>query len=136
MDKERLKEWIDALRSGEYVQGRGNLATQEGGVVRYCCLGVACEVAIKDGLDLESRWGRPIGNEVEEWVETDHKFYDSEDLVLPPAVQDWLGIPGSTTVEVMLNGMEGSVIDLNDDEGWDFNQIADALEWTFLGGAK
>jgi hypothetical protein len=136
VNKDKLKLWIDALRSGKFEQGQGNLASRDGEVVKYCCLGVACEVAVKDGLDLEGRWGRPIGNEVEEWVETDHKFYDSEDLLLPPAVQDWLGIPGSTTVEVMLNGIEESVIDLNDNMDRDFGQIADALEWTFLKEEK
>jgi hypothetical protein len=136
VNKDKLKLWIDALRSGKFEQGQGNLASRDGEVVKYCCLGVACEVAVKDGLDLEGRWGRPIGNEVEEWVKTDHKFYDSEDLLLPPAVQDWLGIPGSTTVEVMLNGIEESVIDLNDNMDRDFGQIADALEWTFLKEEK
>lgn len=136
MNKDKLKLWIDALRSGEYTQGQGNLAGKDGEVVKYCCLGVACEVAIKDGLDLEFCWGRPAVDEDREPVEEDRKFYDTEDLVLPPAVQDWLGIPGNTTVEVMLNGIEESVIDLNDNMDRDFGQIADALEWTFLKEEK
>jgi hypothetical protein len=136
VNKDKLKLWIDALRSGEYRQGHGHLAGKDGEVVKYCCLGVACEVAIKDGLDLEGRWGRPAVDEDRELVEEDRKFYDTEDLVLPPAVQDWLGIPGNTTVEVVLHGIEESVIDLNDNMDRDFGQIADALEWTFLKEEK
>lgn len=33
--------WIEALRSGEFMQGRGGLRTEAG---HYCCLGVLCEV--------------------------------------------------------------------------------------------
>lgn len=32
------KEWVEALRSGEFPQGKNALKTQDG----YCCLGVAC----------------------------------------------------------------------------------------------
>ena len=32
--------WIDALRSGEYKQGKGALQNGD----RFCCLGVACAV--------------------------------------------------------------------------------------------
>ena len=34
----RLTKWVEALRSGKYRQGRGQLQTAG----RYCCLGVAC----------------------------------------------------------------------------------------------
>ena len=39
-----IKEWTDALRSGEYKQGQGFLkhASEEGDV--YCCLGVALKL--------------------------------------------------------------------------------------------
>jgi hypothetical protein len=36
------KDWISALRSGEYKQGREYLKTSEG---NFCCLGVACELS-------------------------------------------------------------------------------------------
>lgn len=37
----KQKRWINALRSGEYKQGRSHLQDVNG---NYCCLGVACEV--------------------------------------------------------------------------------------------
>jgi hypothetical protein len=45
MDKELKQKWIDALRSGEYQQGKKRLCTEDG---RYCCLGVLQMVA--DGV--------------------------------------------------------------------------------------
>ncbi len=43
----RNREWIAALRSGEYAQATGYLRTPDG----FCCLGVACDL-----ID-PSRWG-------------------------------------------------------------------------------
>jgi len=37
---ESLREWADALKSGDYKQGIGTLQTIEGDQISYCCLGV------------------------------------------------------------------------------------------------
>jgi hypothetical protein len=56
LDPEKKALWVAALRSGEYPQGRDHLATKRGdGTFAFCCLGVACEVAIKNGLPLSVR---------------------------------------------------------------------------------
>jgi len=51
MDKnkrlELAKKWIEALRSGKYKQGEGQLV----GVNKFCCLGVLCDV-VKDEFNL------------------------------------------------------------------------------------
>ena len=40
-----VNKWVDALRSGEYKQGKGQLKTsEEDGATKHCCLGVAKEV--------------------------------------------------------------------------------------------
>ena len=44
--EEVWKLWLDALRSGEYKPGRGQLRTVN---ERFCCLGVLCDLAAKDG---------------------------------------------------------------------------------------
>ena len=42
---EYAKKWVEALRSGEFKQGKYQLKTfDEEGNTRYCCLGVAEEV--------------------------------------------------------------------------------------------
>ena len=46
MNKEVKKKWVDALRSGEYAQGRSSLRDHD----EYCCLGVLCELAVKEGV--------------------------------------------------------------------------------------
>jgi len=44
--KEQIQAWVRALRSGEYSQTKGRLQDDSG----HCCLGVACDVFIPDGL--------------------------------------------------------------------------------------
>lgn len=39
--------WVRALRSEEYGWGKSALHPEEG---KYCCLGVLCEVAVKEGI--------------------------------------------------------------------------------------
>lgn len=43
MEPELKKKWVDALRSGEYKQGRTYLRRRKDNT--FCCLGVLCEVA-------------------------------------------------------------------------------------------
>ena len=44
MDAQLKKVWVEALRSGEYKQGKGMLYRPE---ETHCCLGVLCKVAGK-----------------------------------------------------------------------------------------
>lgn len=46
---EFIEKWLEALESGEYKQTTGVLRREGDGneEFRYCCLGVACEVANK-----------------------------------------------------------------------------------------
>ncbi len=40
------KRWLRALRSGKFIQGEGYLkVSDDDGVIKHCCLGVACEIA-------------------------------------------------------------------------------------------
>lgn len=47
MNEEIKEQWTDALESGEYEQGYGQLVTGDG---KHCCLGVLCELAHKAGV--------------------------------------------------------------------------------------
>lgn len=42
VNKENIKKWVKALRSGEYNQNKGKLQNEDG----FCCLGVACDLFI------------------------------------------------------------------------------------------
>src|SRR4051812_34484552 len=50
--KEHRDIWVKALRSGEYKQTKGALHTADGA---FCCLGVACDLALKAGA-LKGTW--------------------------------------------------------------------------------
>lgn len=59
LPKEFANLWLTALRSGNYLQGEGELAKDEfdddGSFCTYCCLGVA---AIISGIELRTCKGR------------------------------------------------------------------------------
>jgi len=105
MNKENIKKWIDALRSGDYMQGSGwlhNVKENE-----YCCLGVACELAIRDGVDVRVE------------VCGDFCSYDGSTTALPMSVISWLGVNGSNPL---------SAIEMNDERGMSFDEIANVIE--------
>ena len=53
MNKNVKVEWVKALRSGEYKQGRGVLRSKED---EYCCLGVLCDVLGVQWKKKEEYW--------------------------------------------------------------------------------
>ena len=53
MNKEVKQQWVAALRSGEYKQGKNALRRQyEGEDAEFCCLGVLCDLAVKAGFSV------------------------------------------------------------------------------------
>lgn len=113
MDAEIKKEWVAALRSGKYQQGRGSLKQLDGdGFVQFCCLGVLCDV-----LGLEGDGGE---------VGLAYRFKDGDVFTqgyLPQAVVDQVGLP---------DGIQQKLAKLNDGltelGAQDFNSIADYIE--------
>lgn len=120
--KRRLSRFIAALRSGEYIQGFGQLAHRdvESEPWRYCCLGVACEVAIKDGLRLDVSDRRF------------KKFYNNEGGVLPEKVRAWYGLPNADPYLYRDSTDLHTASAFNDRFKLGFANIADAFEETFL----
>lgn len=130
-NKENIRKWVAALRSGEYEQGTGFL-NKNG---KYCCLGVACDLAVKDG----------VGIEVSACTESHREgvtLYGGFHGYMPAAVDEWLGsiatVAGFSTDELDIvigktdDGWELAASSANDDEEWDFNRIADAIEKKYL----
>lgn len=118
-------EWIAALRSGEYVQGKDYLRTKgnDDGKVKHCCLGVLCELAVKHGV---------IGPA----VYAGGGAYDFGGTVfkLPPAVMDWAGIESLTAIygDVPLSDLDAcNELTQDNDSGKSFNEIADIIEKEF-----
>ena len=112
---ENRKIWIKALRSGKYKQAKAVLEDSTTGGM--CCLGVACKVlgAQRTPSDGEIRYGKgSIG-------------------ALPPGVQLALGFKtnsGDFSIghRKLDNLVFSSLIELNDDKGWTFSEIADFVE--------
>jgi len=134
VNKEAIQEWVAALRSGKYVQGFGWL-TRNG---TYCCLGVACDLFAKK-LSMPFKLTDP----------EDHIYsWNGYTQDLPPVVNEFLGLSpsrgGGAPVVILSKDMnlplgwvagdENDLISLNDDWHWGFNEIADAIEQTYLGG--
>lgn len=123
------QKWVEALRSGKYKQGRKALTVIENGVEYDCCLGVACKVAIENGLDLETH----IESKDEEDATKTLRFYDVKYYgVLPPKVKDWLGLTTEDGVYGVASGIHsGNPCDLlasDNDAGQTFEQIAATIE--------
>lgn len=88
VNKENMLKWVQALESGEYEQGVGTLCVVgSDGTAKFCCLGVAAEAAIANGVALERVDALPVSGyrptgEVEKAVET---------VYLPDLAMEWLG---------------------------------------------
>ena len=110
--REVYQRWISALRSGKYKQERGRLkvTNYHNEVERFCCLGVLCDLASKDGGP--------------EW---DGENYMREYSSLPPKIKDWMKL---TEFQVY------KLIFLNDQDELDFKGIALYIEKHILPKIK
>ena len=132
-----IKEWVKALRSGEYQQGRGCLRSRDD---KFCCLGVLC--------DLTNR---------KEWEvvfeEDDYYAILDEENVLPKNILSFLdleerepnfkiSLENPKLIEILEENYKKedrintwgyySLTELNDTWKLNFSQIADILEKEFL----
>lgn len=86
MNEDIRKQWVEALRSGKYPQGRDYLVTVENEVENFCCLGVLCDLASDAGvIEKLPAYFRTLGKVVP---------YGNQEQVfgLPEVVMEWAGI--------------------------------------------
>jgi hypothetical protein len=134
VNKERVQLLVEALRSGRYQQGRGQLLNDG----LYCCLGVACEVAAENGLPLR-REVNEFDRDVTFGTDSDFAGMGEDYAQLPWSVQAWYGFEDQDPE------LRGDLSDYdeaedyicpasswNDDYHRNFDQIADLFENTFL----
>lgn len=135
-NKENVQKWIDALLSNRFKQGSGKLRTESKGIVRHCCLGVACEVAMENGVVLE------IGELPEVYMGEDMTYYtfDGQSGFLPGKVQDWLGINAQNPIVGYVSSLsDGCDVAIgasfaNDSYNWLFVHIANGLKKIYIEG--
>lgn len=86
MNKAVKDKWLAALRSGEYKQGQESLHVkgEDGEPDKFCCLGVLCDLAVKDGLPCLVRGEAYDGSPV--------VTYDGDLALLPTRVMNWAGL--------------------------------------------
>lgn len=114
MLNEFAKEWVAALRSGEFKQGRYSLRT---GDDKYCCLGVGCELAARSGVI-----DPPTRNYTQ-----DNYVYGNSNGFLPAEVQKHLGM-SSPAGSYNLGDRKCGLYDDNDTILMTFAEIADIIE--------
>jgi hypothetical protein len=122
MKKTIKAKWVAALRSGDYRQIKGNLHQQAGETLNlragYCCLGVLCDLAAREGVvagSLNPRSGI--------WA----YGADTDTGVLPREVLDWAGLKDPDPV-VPVGDDVASLTTVNDDYLLPFSRIADLIE--------
>lgn len=105
LDPEFKKKWVEALRSGDYIQGQSQLHYSDfkdgdeiDTIDKYCCLGVACKV-----LGYTDKQILNYGNIPNSFELVPSELKRGEDT-------------------------QNTLVTMNDDEGKSFNEIADWIE--------
>lgn len=102
------KKWVKALRSRKYKQTTRKLS--QGG--KFCCLGVACELAVEAGVISAPR----------------NNIYDDQGAWLPAKVMDWLGLAHHRGKYTDSHGDNTTLTALNDSRRYSFSKIARVIE--------
>lgn len=109
---EPIQQWIKALRSGKYEQGRERL--RDGN--KFCCLGVLCDIS-KQG-----KWETAYDGE-EEYTSPEGAC----EVNLPRFVQKWAGVWSGSGLFHMQK-KQVTLVNLNDVTKLNFEQIAEVIE--------
>lgn len=123
MNKEIKQKWIEALRSGKYKQGTAALRKKDylqKGKPEFCCLGVLCEIAIKEGVIKDPK-------KYDRYYNTYLYPEIYGDQLLPLKVVKWAGLEDVNPSVIGPLGKTTSLADLND-KGFNFTEIADLIE--------
>lgn len=131
MDSTIKTQWVTALRSGDYIQGRKVLRQDD----TYCCLGVLCDLHTKAHSGDLHYWRQVRDQESCYW---NCYRYDGMTTALPSCVQDWAGLFSDDPDIVVYNAdrkyseyqhatLFTSLAQLND-EGHTFAQLAQLIE--------
>lgn len=111
MNKRVKKLWLEALRSGDYKQGKLKLRNDDN---EFCCLGVLCDLYAKEH---GKRWGKRNGSIT----------FMLLSGVPPNKVWEWAGLSDANPRITTSPGSGDSLAGLND-TGSDFSEIANLIE--------
>lgn len=111
MNQEIKAQWVAALRSGEYKQGRHQLRSPDND---FCCLGVLCNLHAQAHPEIASK-------------EVSQIAYMGAVGASPNAVVVWANLLTRLGNTVSINGVR-QYLSRHNDQGRTFAQIADAIE--------
>ena len=118
-------QWIAALRSGDYKQGRSFLRKGN----HYCCLGVLCDLHSKANPDYRESWRLVPYYGAEDCYSYGEGTTTSNECLatlLPNVVQRWAGVDHLDPCIVVDN--EALILSQLNDRGYTFEQIAKHIE--------
>lgn len=114
MNYDIMKKWTETLRSDQYLQGRTRLNKED----EFCCLGVLCELAIEDGVQIKKTFKHGEFGVV---------TYDERSSDIPNAVIEWAQMKSSSGIYTTDIDTKHSLA-VDNDMGANFHQIADIIE--------
>lgn len=118
MNPEIKRQWLEALRSGEYKQGQQALKKKTAkGELQYCCLGVLCELHRK--ATKKFQWQEIVNYEPSVYL------YNAFKAFLPREVNHWAGLHRSYLTD---NLAAETILAEANDNGADFPAIANWIE--------
>ena len=125
-----LIEWLEALRSGKYKQGRRFLRNNG----EFCCLGVLCDINMLG----TSCWRPDASRDMSKLVFGGKELYSLPpkqfiDLLdLPPEMITEAQLDDGFSIRVQRRGCEWERVDVLNDNGSSFGLIAELVEKTYL----
>ena len=111
MNPEIKKRWVEALRSGEYRQGKIRLKGSSG----FCCLGVLTDLYLKE---TNQDWTYCLKQNLYQFSNSSHLLCDE--------VMEWAELKNNNP-SVIIDNNETSLAKLND-SNLDFLEIASLIE--------
>ena len=125
MKKEIAEKWAEALRSGDYTQGKNYLKRTVEGKTSHCCLGVLCEIYYEsnkeENIEESLMWIGELSDK-----DSIHTF-DGSTGALSKKVRNWAGI-GSDIGYVKSDLLSKAYLTEMNDGEYSFNDIADFIE--------
>jgi len=113
VNKEAIKKWIEALRSGQYKQGIYSLRNHNDDEDdTFCCLGVACDLFAEE---VGGEWQR-AGDDYKFQI-VDNQHYGVS--FMPSPMVEYLGLS---------DGFLNDKLSAMNDGEYSFEQIADEIE--------
>lgn len=134
LTKLQFDNWLIALRSGQYTQGRGALKYKTDSGLNYCCLGVLCETNnIPNSIMAASQFYSFKKNELtsSSCLYPEPLVVGEYDPVIDTSNNDIVNIIKKSNTEWLDQPRPSSLSYLNDGLKLNFKDIADIIELSF-----